>query len=257
MTIAIYRQYRQALKKTKLEGQYVAYEWESLSNGLNAAWLPYARMFDEFSREIANSLNQLTDYVTRLKAWSMVIASMEDRQKMDATHEFIDPLATIALNLPYVIRSRFIFATAHLCHQANRSREGAAWKDDLPLNDEIYFEAANKYGGRWKNYKNLKLRLEKISAKRYQEGTHNFRNTYNHRFSPRIVIGITQFVTRHVDKRSGKVTYGLGGTAALDLDIIVKLLIEQCDNCRDAFEAFQKLIGEHKASISDFECRHA
>ena len=62
---------------------------------------------------------------------------MDDNEKMAVTHEFIDVLATNAVNLPYVIKSRFAFATAHLCHQANMTRDFASWQDDLPLDVEI------------------------------------------------------------------------------------------------------------------------
>jgi hypothetical protein len=123
MSLELYRRYLATVEATTFDGQLVAYGWGNLPGPLNVMWMPYREMFDEFSREIANSLNDLTNYTHRLKAWNLVVSSMTDREKMTAAHEFIDPVATIALVLPYVIRSRFMFATAHLCHHANRSRE--------------------------------------------------------------------------------------------------------------------------------------
>ena len=218
--------------------------------------MPYRDMFDEFSREIANSLNKLTDYTNRLKAWGLVIASMTDQEKMDAAHEFIDPLATIGLNLPYVIRSRFIFAVAHLCHQANRSRDGFPWRDDLPLDHEIYFEAADKYGTGWPEYKPLKRCIEAIGNKSYQSATHDFRHAYNHRFSPRVVIGVTRMVTRQVNPETKTVSYAFGGTPALTLDIVVELLAQQCENSYASFEAFQRLTREQELSIAEYQLRY-
>lgn len=253
MPIELYQQYQDARKITEFDGRNMEYEWGSLPQKLSFTWLLYSQMFDEFSSEIANTINQLTEYRHRLKTWNMVITGMDEKQKMNATHEFIEPLAIIALNLPYVIRSRFIFATAHLCHQANRSLELLSWKDDLPLDSEIYFKDADKYGANWKPHKKLKLALEKIAAKGYTVGTRDFRHSYNHRFCPRIVIGMTEIVTRHIDKASGKTSYVIGGKPALALDVIIDLLTEQCISCYTAFDAFQKLVREHEASISSYE----
>jgi hypothetical protein len=249
MTIGRYREYRRTLKTTPFKGRYVEYEWDELPDQLHVIWMPYAQMLKEFSREVANALNALTGYTHRLAAWRDTVDSMSTRQQLDAAVEFIDPLGTVALNLPYVIRSRFIFATAHLCHQANRASQGKAWKDDLPLDAEIWFETADGYGGSWKQYAKLKTRLERIGAKDYQAATNDFRNAYNHRFSPRIVVGLTQIVTRRVDRSSGDVSYEFGGTPALTLKKVVELLEAQCQHCYRAFEAFQGMVREHEAAI--------
>lgn len=143
MLVDPYRRYREALDATIHEAQPVGYNWGDLPNPLKPGWFAYSEMFSEFSREIANSLNVLNNYSLRLKAWNTMIGSMTDQEKLDTTHEFIDPIATVALGLPYVIRSRFIFAAAHLSHQANRSREGACWRDEFPLDKEAIGRAAN------------------------------------------------------------------------------------------------------------------
>jgi hypothetical protein len=246
----VYGRYRQLLDTTPFNGKGIDYERNELPKPLDFAWMPYGLMFDEFSRELANSLNQLMDYTHRLKTWNLMIASMGDNEKLTAVHEFIDPVGTVGLNLPYVIRSRFIVAAAHLCHQANQSRSGASWKDDIPPDDKIYFDTADKCGAGWRSYNRFKLSIEKIGNKAYQEATGDFRNAYNHRFSPHFVIGLTQFVTRKVDAGTGKVTYSLGNTPALSLDVVVKLLIEQGERGAAAFEAFLTLVREHAARIS-------
>jgi hypothetical protein len=215
MSVELYRQFLAALEKTPLDGQFVAYEWGNLPTSLDFTWLPFCEMFKEFAREIANSLNDLTNYTHRLKAWSLVIPSMGNEEKLNAAQEFIDPLATVSLNLPYVIRSRFIFAAAHLCHQANQSRAGMPWQDDLPLDHEIFFKEADNYGAGWRQYRPFKDCLERLGDRKYQTETHDFRNAYNHRFSPRVVIGITQAVIRKVDPQTKGISYVLGCTPAL------------------------------------------
>lgn len=248
--VDLYRQYREALETTLHEAQPVGYNWGALPNSLDVAWLAYREMFNEFSREFANSLNDLNNYSLRLKAWNTVIAPMADKQKLDATHEFIDPIATIGLNLPYVIRSRFIFAAAHLSHQANRSREGASWRDEFPLDKEVYFDAADKFGATWRTYTTFKQCVEKFGNKEYQTATHDFRNAYNHRFSARFVIGITKIVTREADPQAKSVQYSYGGMPALNLEFVTGLMDKQYQLGSEAFLAFQALVREHEASIA-------
>ncbi|WP_444632831.1 hypothetical protein [Cupriavidus oxalaticus] len=249
MTIETYRRYRRLLKTIPFKGKYAPYGWGELPQTLCIAWLPYSQMFDEFSRELANALNGLANYTHQLAAWRDLLAPMDQQRQLDAAVDFIDPVATVALNLPYVIRSRFIFASAHLCHQANHAKQGATWKDEFPLDGEVWFDAADKYGKPWKRYSTFKARLEKVGAKDYQTATHDFRNAYNHRFSPRIVIGISNLVTRRVNKATGSVSYGFGETPALTLLRVVELLETQCDRAHRAFESFQQLVREHEAAI--------
>ncbi len=250
MTIETYRRYRRILKITPFKGKFAPYNWGGLPQTLYITWAPYSQMFDEFSRELANALNSLTNYTHQLAAWRDLLALMDQQQQLDASVDFVDPVATVALNLPYVIRSRFIFASAHLCHQANHAKQGPTWKDDLPLDGEVWFDAADKRGKTWQRYNTFKVRLEKVGAKDYQTATHDFRNAYNHRFSPRIVLGVSNLVTRRVNTSTGTVTYAFGETPALSLSHIVGLLEEQCQRAYRAFEAFQKLVKEHEAAIN-------
>lgn len=248
MSIESYRRYRRILKATPFNGKIMEYGWGGLPKSVESVWMPYIQMFDEFGRELANAVNELTRYTHQLAAWRDVVAPLDDRKKLDAIVEFVNPVATVALNMPYVIRSRFIFATAHLSHQANRVKLGAAWKDEFPLDGEVYFEAADAHGKGWQRYKALKKKMEEIGAKKYQQATNDFRNAYNHRFSPRIELGITRLVNRQV-KEGGSVSYGLGGIYPLQLILIVTLLETQCQNCYQAFDAFKLLIQEQENAI--------
>jgi hypothetical protein len=251
MSIMLYRRYRAALRATPFDGCFMPYEWTRLPNQLDGLWLPYAEMLGEFVRELANTINDLTHGVQRVRAWAAVVPSLSDHQKLHACHEFIDALATLTVNLPYVVRSRFIFATAHLSHQANIVHDGTAWLDDLPLDGKIYMAEADARGKRWKTYPTLKRSLEGLSGKAFRVATHEFRDTYNHRFSPRFVIGITRMVRRRVE--SGRVSYSLGGLAPLPLDAVANLLAAERDQAYRAFEAFQALVHEQSKAIARFD----
>jgi hypothetical protein len=245
-----YRQYRAALKAAPFNGRFMPYGWGALPQTLPLEWMAYAEMFKEFSQELANVVNDLSRYTHQLAAWRDVVEKLDDDGKFSVAHEFVDALATIALSLPYVIRSRFIFAAAHLSHQAGRTKLPKGWKDNLALDDEIYFAQADTVGGPWKTWIKLKTKLERIGDRTYQAKTKNFRNTYNHRFSPRIVFGQTNMVTRNVDAQTKQVSYEFGGTEPLTLKLVVELLEGQCQNCYRAFEAFQKLVQEQEKAIA-------
>jgi hypothetical protein len=250
MSVELYRQYLAALVETPHDCEFVEYEWGKLPDSLPVMSLPYRLMFTEFSVGIANGLNDLINYTQRLKAWSTLIAAMTDQEKLDVAHEFIYPVAIVSLNLPYVIKSRFIFAAAHLCHQANQAHDGVAWKDDLRLDHKIVSQDADKHGAKWSRYDPFRIGVEGIGDKTYVEATHNFRHTYNHRFSPNVVIGFTRFVTRKEDPQTKAVKYVLGQLPPLTLDRVADLLAEQCKRGRAAFEAFQNLVREHEKRIS-------
>lgn len=77
----------------------MTHEQDRLPDALHVVWMTSRDMLNEFSREISNSLNDLTNYTHRLKAWRMVISALSDQETLDATHELIDPLATPSLTL--------------------------------------------------------------------------------------------------------------------------------------------------------------
>lgn len=252
--VRLYRAYREARAGLDLVGRFMPYRWYELPEKLSAIWMAYGQMLNEFSTELANTLNNLTNHVQRLQAWAIVIEPMGTDEKMAATHEFIDVLATNAVNLPYAIKSRFAFAAAHLCHQANMTRDFAGWQDDLPLDIEIDLNTSGIYGRGWgRTFNRFKRAVEMIGARAYRDATGDFRNAYNHRFSPRFVIGMTGMVTRNRNKQSGEFYYGFVGREPLALTDIVSLLTTECRHCYTAFEALQTLVEEQIGAIKAFE----
>ena len=242
--------YKQFLdNKTNISpcGSVAPYNWYELPDQLPIQWMAYTQMLSEHSRELANSINELLRYITSLAAWKGVIDSKDGDVKYEIIIEFVSPIATLAINLPYVIRSRFIYSVAHLCHQANQTKQ-KEWADDLPIDHEIYFNAADNYCLLWKQYTKLKITLEKISNKKFQSDTYDFRNKYNHRYSPRIELGLTGLVTRNV-KNDGRANYAFGYTDPLKIDQLLPALTEQHANCLRAFEKYRKLVNEHISAI--------
>jgi len=225
------------------------YRWHKLANKLPIEWAAYSQFMQEHTSELSNSINEFWRYLGSLLAWQKVIQTLEGEELHRAIIEHVTPIATLALLMPYAIRSRFIYSIAHLSHQANQLKM-EKWSDDLPIDSEIYFKQADEYGGKWNSYAKLKLALEKIANKEYSSNTHDFRNRFNHRYSPRIELGLTGLVTRIVSEE-GKVSYGFGETQPLLIKDISKLLNAQHSHCIDAYGKYQDLVNEQSDAINN------
>jgi hypothetical protein len=65
----LYHKYLAAQSAAPFEGKIMPYGWGELPKPLHFTWMAYDQMFQEFSIEIANALNQLTNHLHRLRAW--------------------------------------------------------------------------------------------------------------------------------------------------------------------------------------------
>jgi hypothetical protein len=248
--IELYTQHRAALDARPTGGRWMPYRWWTLPDRLSIAWMAYSQMLDEYASELANIINDLTHHVHRLRAWDEIVATLDDDDKLEASHEFVDMLGTVAMGQPYAIKSRFAFAAGHLSHQANQAADGAAWKDDFPAKN-LYLNDIEPYCSQWKRYRAFKLKVEPIAGKRFKEASDDFRNAYNHGFSSRFLIGMTGTVKRIA--KAGSVSYAFGGNQPLGIGEIADLLEIEQDHCYRAFDAFQQLVEEQIAAITAVE----
>ncbi|KQZ22435.1 hypothetical protein ASD50_21250 [Mesorhizobium sp. Root552] len=254
--VVLYRHYRAALDALPLEGRFMPYRWWTFSEPLHVAFMAYSQMLGEYATELANIINDLTHNVQRLRAWASVVEGLSDEDKLEASHEFIDMLGTVALGQPYAIKSRFTFAVGHLSHQANQARNVKGWKDHFP-DKNLYLNDIEPAGAPWKKYRAFKLKLEPLAGTAFKDATDDFRNVYNHGFSSRFLIGKTATVTRKV--RNGRVSYGFGGNEPLGIIEVADLLTIERDHCYRAFEKFQALIEEqiHTIAACDTDLKRA
>ncbi|WP_404385287.1 hypothetical protein [Caenispirillum salinarum] len=248
--VAYYRSYEKKLEALDFPFEYADYDWLRLPESLDVNWMAYGMMAGEFSRELANSVNSLINYTQKLRAWDEVLTSTHANEKWDIVLEFVEPLALVALNFPYALRARFIFASAHLGHQANQARDNETWRDDLPPDEEIDFRSSDKYCIQWKTYKRLKITLEKLSSKNYRTETRDFRNRYNHRFCPHIEVGLDSLMTR--DTSGGIIRYNFGGQNPLRVSEVNAALFKQIDIATEAFARFKDFVREHEVAISTY-----
>jgi hypothetical protein len=250
--LRIYGLYLKARERTPLAGRFMEYRWSKLPDPLEALWIPYSQLFEEFAREIANTINNLTNHVHRLQAWSTALDTLLEDERIEATHEFVDVLGAAALGLPYVIKSRLAYAATHLCHQANMARDFDGWKDVFPPEGTIYFDSAEPFGQGWKTFRRFRQKAEIVGGAAFKDATGDFRNAYNHRFPRRLVFGMTGIVKRCIDEASGAVRYAIGGDNPMTLDEVARLLSVERDRSYAAFDAFQALVREHEDAIKSF-----
>ncbi|NLH80292.1 MAG: hypothetical protein GX458_05545 [Phyllobacteriaceae bacterium] len=244
--VAFYKRYRAALDATPIGGRMMPYRWWTLPDPIGGTWMAYSQMLDEYASELANIINDITHNVHRLRVWSEIATTLNDDDKLEVSHEFIDILGTVAMGQPYAIKSRFAFAAGHLSHQANRAADGAGWKDDFPAKN-LYLNDIEPYCSKWKRYRSFKLKVERIAGKKFKEASDDFRNSYNHGFSSRFLIGMTTTVKRVAKDES--VVYEFGGNEALRVDEIANLLEIERDHCYQAFDAFRRLVEEQIGAI--------
>lgn len=247
--IEIYAKFLECREAVSPVPELAAYDWLTLKKSLDFGWLAYVEFINEHHLELANSINELRNYLVSLRGWNEAIKILNEQERLDCVLENVVPLATLALLLPYVIRSRFLYSVAHLSHQANQLKRDD-WKDDLPLDSEIYMRDADLHAGHWKSYGKLKQKLQKVANREFSDNTHDFRNSFNHRYSPRIEFGLSGLVKRRVDE-TGNVSYELGQTEPLKLELIIDLLQGQLSACHGAFTAYQKLVNEQSAMINN------
>jgi hypothetical protein len=246
--IRAYSQFRSELKKNASLGEVMAYHWLPRPKRIPGIWMMYFEMVEEHSRELANVINLFLTNIEKLCAWGKVILEYGEEERSYIVYEFVEPLCTICLNLPYAIRSRFIFSVTHLSHQANMAILGTKWKDDLPSDAEIEFSTMDTFATHWKPYKKLKLNLERLSDKKYQVEVNHYRSKYHHRYPSHIEFGLSETVTRVV-RNDGVVSYAIGYSKPLQIKDITLVLKRQHEAATKCYGCYQRLVKEQIETI--------
>jgi hypothetical protein len=248
--IEVYSHFRKELSNIT-SGQPLPFDWLNLPKSVSGTlmpYFPYFQMLEDHATELANVINQLSLDIDKICAWTKIIGEYDEEDSFYIIHEFIAPLCNMCLNLPYAVRSRFIFSVTHLSHQANRTILGREWTDDLPRDEEIYFAIMDKYAAAWQSYKKLKLAMERLSDKEYQDAVNDYRDKYHHRYPSHIGVGLSQFLTRKT-REGGAVSYALGYSKPLELNDIAKALKTQHERATKCFMRYQDLVKEQLERI--------
>lgn len=225
---------------------YATYENDS-GGSYDGYWLPYVELRQEVGMALPNAINELTRYIHDLRAWDAATQGLDDRDLFEIAFGFVDPLAAVALNLPYVIQQRMLYAVAHLCHLANRTTMGSAWVDDLPEERRINGAICDKYGNGWKAFPAFRDAVNLLNDGIYQAATEHFRERYTHRLPPRVLYGMHSMYSRQ--RLPNGAAYGFGGRYAMPIAQVVAALERQRDLALAALQAYRVLVAEHMALI--------
>lgn len=163
---------------------------------------------------------------------------------MEALFEFVDPIATIALTLPYAIQCRFYFAIAHLCHQANKVKLKNRWDDDLPEDRKIGANVAKARGVHWSQFPALDASVAKLFSSDHQSNTDEFRHKFTHRAPTQVILGHSAFVRRSKNKITSQLIYEFGDRPPLNVKLLADELAQEFSRCIVAFDDFKTLIAE-------------
>ena len=247
--IDAYCLYRQKSKDTPKDNEYADYGWEKLPEKLNADWLGYGLFLIEASRSLANLVNQLGNYAHRLRAWDAVLGEFDEDQDLELLHEFVDPIATVVLNLPYAIQSRFIFTTTHLSHQANKALLGTTWRDDLPDDRKISIKIARKYAKGWSCFKDLDAAISAIFSDEHRQKTNEFRHKYNHQLPTQVIIWHSTFVRRSRKIKPKRVTYDFGHFPPINISLLADEMVQEFKLSLSAFKSYKLLVAQQITAI--------
>jgi hypothetical protein len=233
--------YRANMQNIPDDNNYADFEWYQLAES-EAHWFQYSQLL-EFSRTISNTINALGNYSYRLRVWDITLNGLPDNHKMELLFEFAAPLADLALNLPFVIKSRLIFAITHLSHQANKVLDKENWRDNLPDDRDIKLIVARKYSSRWEAFQPLDTALERLCRGKILES----RNKYVHRVPFQEIIGHTWFFERKVNKDG--VTYDFGERPPIELAQLADELKVEFLLALQAHNEFKALVGAQLAAM--------
>jgi hypothetical protein len=249
LLLETYGQYLQKMKVEPDHTQYADYGWENVPETLNFSWLAYSLMLPEFSRSLANIVNQLGNYARRLKSWDKVLSTYDEDLRLELLFEFVEPIATVSLTLPYAIQSRFFFSIAHLSHQANKTKLGPGWKDDLPDDRDIAREVARKYGVYWSSYAAFDASVVTIFSEKHRLNTDDFRHKHTHRVPTQVVLGHAGLVRRGKDTKGRGVKYEFGDRPPIDISVLADELSTEFHRSLAAFRDFKLVVAEQVEEI--------
>lgn len=216
--------------------------------------------------ETINQINAWREWLMHLSIWTEVIDQLDGDDAWTIQHSYVDPLAHICLTLPSAVRDRFGHVATNSIHQANLNIV-SGYKDQLvqdaqpyPLGRKRTEEQLGTLGKHWPAATAFLESLQKLDAKEFREATRNYRNLASHAIAPRFRLGITNFVVRGMTPLMEKlhqpdggyflephptrkvVSYGFGGTDALDLAKVYVLSLQEFEKAVEVFARYNKLL---------------
>lgn len=203
--------------------------------------LIFGAMADDFTRELINSVNKFYLNVFYCEAWFKAAADFPKGQRLSLLFQFAEPLMELALNRPYAIRSRFIFAATHLLHQSNKHRM-PKWRDELPGDKDIDYKTLIRVGSGWKAFSAFISDLNGLNDQEFIKATRNFRHLSHHQMEINFDIGLVPYFRRTKTDTGIKYEYLIHGP--LKFPDMLSILYRQHARARAAFMSYWSLLND-------------
>lgn len=225
----------------------------------------YDGMEPGFTQELINSINRFAHEIDVTTIWSKhIFPNYSEEEQFELSYHFLELPFYYCLNQPQSLRDRIIYASTHLCHQANIFSKIPSYEDNLPEDYKIGKPVLISKIKHWKARKTLIPAIEAIASKKYIKKTFNYRNMAHHRVPPSLEYGHTNFMRRigyressfeyttfengievKKTKKTKGVSYSLGGILPLKASEAITLFKEQYMLLNRAFEHYWAMVEEH------------
>ena len=242
-----YEKYRQFFSNGEIEPKFAPY-----GNIRKGAVIPlelvnYYSLLAEHSCGVANEINNLYYRTAQLSAWEKVLKEYNGEEKLLLLLEFVEPIANLAIGLPYVIRSRFIYSLSHLSHQANLILDSTWSESKLPSDGEINFKTMELTTSRCRDYTDFLIYFKKLNDSNFSFHTKNYRNNNQHRYPPRVEMGHSEFITRNQEDENKM--YTMTSKEPLRILDIQSHLLKQFDVAIECYKLYDKIVCNQLAQL--------
>jgi hypothetical protein len=244
--IDAYINYRDRIETTEWFSKPLSYNQIIAPTNVSGYQGFYRMMLMGHANQLPDDINDLLRTTVSLSVWADIIENYGTEDRLYLLVEFVNPIAFFALNLPYAIKSRFIFSITHLCHQANRFKI-SDYKDDLTNDKNIKKSTMDDRCSCWEGYSSFKESLNKICNEEYNQKTKEYRHKFHHRLPIEIEVGVTGLMSRM--KNGNSVSYRLGGIQPLSINNLIPVLQNQFHAASECYSKYIGIINEHFQTI--------
>lgn len=243
-----------------------------------AAWPRIPFMSHSIAGDLSETINQLNawgEWLLHLTIWTEVIDHFDEQDAWNLQHHYVDPLAQICLMQPSAVRDRFGHIATNAIHQANLSTLGG-YRDRLEQDKQSHPLSRKKLENQiaeitktWRSAPAFLNVLKNLDTEDYRQATRNYRNLASHAIAPRFRFGYTNMVVRSIVPATEKVqqsdggflfvdhptkkavSYGFGGTDALDLREVHRLSQTQFNQAIAVFNTYSALMSEMLSALRE------
>jgi hypothetical protein len=235
-------------------------------------------MLQDELREVINRLHEWHSMLRRWHAWNKVVSTREGGRGWNLRLEFMEPLMYKSLLMPSAFRDLFTFVGTNALHQVRLHVE-PGYKDVLKGDPTSSDPTPRPLTRRQKEARLTGLAaplsgasafvdlVRELDDNGFRVKTKDYRNANSHAIGPRIALGQTRMVTRHVVPATRMETmadgtcrvvevpgryvasYVFGGMEPLDLETARFASLDQYHIARTCFDALTAVLMLHANTL--------